>query len=105
MARKFKFPTPSSCKLKDRAVLCTAERMLIIYNQFTVSDAQRITKKIKIWFSSEAKKHGWSGTNFLPEVSSGHSGGCILFIPPQQVNVTVNVTNTTLILNSEDGDD
>ena len=30
---KFKFPTPKSCKLKDRAVLCTAERLLALYNQ------------------------------------------------------------------------
>ncbi len=35
----FKFPTPASCMLKDRAVLCTAERILALYDQATGKDA------------------------------------------------------------------
>lgn len=99
----FKFPTPASCKLKDRAVLCTAERILALYNQATGKDAKRIAKNVKLWFSAEAPKHGWAGGHFLPEVQSGHGAGCVLFVPPSQVNVTVKVKKTTLVLEAETG--
>jgi len=105
MGRRYKFPTPASCKLKDRAVLCTAERILALYNQETGEDAKRIAKAVKKWFASEAIKHGWAGGHFLPEVQSGHGAGCVLFVPPSKVNVTVTVTKTTLVLNAETGDE
>ena len=101
----FKFPTPASCKLKDRAVLCTADRILALYNQATGKDARRIAKSVKQWFSAEAVKHGWAGGHFLPEVQSGHGAGCVLFVPPHQVNVTVKVKSTTLVLEAETGDE
>ena len=96
--RKLKFPTPASCKLKHGAVLCTAERVIGLYNQENDEERQRITDSIKKWFTAEAEKHGWAGGHFLPEVQSGHGAGCILFVPPQQINVTVNVTRKTLVL-------
>jgi hypothetical protein len=101
----FKFPTPTSCKLKDRAVLCTAERILALYNQATGKDAKRISKSVKKWFASQAPSHGWVGGHFLPEVQSGHGAGCVLFVPPQQVNVNVKVTKTTLVLSAESGEE
>jgi hypothetical protein len=85
----FKFPTPRSCKLKDRAVLCTADRIRALYNQETGKDAKRISKNVKKWFAAKAPSHGWAGAHFLPEVQSGHGAGCVLFVPPQQVNVNV----------------
>lgn len=101
----FKFPTPQSCKLKDRAVLCTAERILALYNQETGKSAQRISKSVKIWFASQAPNHGWSGGHFLPEVQSGHGAGCVLFVPPQEVNISVKVKKTTLVLHAETGNE
>lgn len=99
----FKFPTPDSCKLKDRAVLCTSDRILALYNQETSSKAKRISKAVKVWFASQAPSHGWAGGHFLPEVQSGHGAGCVLFVPPQQVNVTIKVKKTTLVLEAESG--
>lgn len=101
----YKFPTPKSCKLKDRAVLCTAERILALYNQATGKTAQRITKNVKMWFAEEAPKHEWAGAHFLPEVQSGHGAGCVLFTPPQQLNVNIKIKNTTLVLEAESGDE
>jgi hypothetical protein len=101
MARKFKFPDPKSCKLKDRAVLCTAERILNIYNQVNGEDAQRISKNVKIWFAKEAANSHWAGVHFLPEVQSGHGAGCVLFVPPRQLNLSVTVTEKTLVLMAE----
>lgn len=102
---KFKFPTPASCKLKDRAVLCTAERILALYNQFTAKNAKRISKNVKKWFAQEAQKMGWAGGHFLPEVQSGHGAGCVLFIAPPKVNVSIKVKKTTLVLQAEKGDE
>jgi hypothetical protein len=101
----FKFPTPTSCKLKDRAVLCTAERILSLYNQTTGKDAQRISKSVKSWFASQAPLYGWAGCHFLPEVQSGHGAGCVLFVPPQQLNVNIQITKTTLVLQAETGEE
>ena len=98
MAKKFKFPDPTSCKLKHGAVLCTAERVLALYNQAKGKEQQRITKPVEKWFTKEVPNHGWAGSNFLPEVQSGHGAGCVLFVPPQQVNVNVRVTKKTLVL-------
>jgi hypothetical protein len=105
MGKKYKFPIPASCKLKDRAVLCTAERVLAVYNQETRKNAKRIAKAVKKWFASEATQHGWAGAHFLPEVQSGHGAGCVLFVPPSKINVTVTVTTKTLVLNAETGDE
>jgi hypothetical protein len=101
----FKFPTPKSCKLKDRAVLCSAERILALYNQETGSKAKRIGKTVKKWFASQANDLGWAGGHFLPEVQSGHGAGCVLFVPPQKVNIKVEITKTTLVLLAESGDE
>lgn len=102
VGRSYKFPTPASCKLKDGAVLCTAERILALYNQATGKSQQRITQPVKDWFAAEVMRHGWAGGHFLPEVQSGHGAGCVLFVPPQQVNVSINVTEKTLVLMADE---
>jgi hypothetical protein len=99
--KKFKFPTPESCKLKDNAALCTSDRVLTLYNQATGKEQQRITKPVKNWFSAEALQNGWAGGHFLPEVQSGHGAGCVLFVPPKNINVAVNITKQTLILTAD----
>lgn len=104
VGRKFKFPEPSNCKLKDGAVLCTAERILSLYNQSTGKDQKRITQPVKNWFATEAKASGWAGGHFLPEIQSGHGAGCVLFVPPSQVNVSIQVTEKTLVLLADESD-
>ena len=102
--RKFKFPEPSSCKLKDGAVLCPADRILALYNQATGKTQQRITQPVKNWFATEAQQSGWAGGHFLPEIQSGHGAGCVLFVPPTQVNISVQVTEKTLVLQADETD-
>jgi len=99
--KKYKFPTPSSCKLKDRAVLCTAQRVLALYNQELNGDAMRIAKNVKSWFTSQAISRGWGGVIFLPEVQSGHGAGCVLFLPNLKPNVSIVVKSTTLVLEAD----
>jgi hypothetical protein len=96
--RKLVFPTPANCKLKHGAALCTAERVIGLYNQENGTNRQRITDSIKEWFAEEVLNHGWAGGHFLPEAQSGHGAGCVMFMPPQKVNVAVNVTEKTLVL-------
>ena len=102
MSPSYKFPTPESCKLKDNAVLCTSDRILALYNQSTGKSQRRITQPVKDWFAAEAKLNGWAGGHFLPEVQSGHGAGCVLFVPPREVNVSIEVTEKMLILNADD---
>ena len=102
MPPNYKFPTPGSCKLKDNAVLCTSDRILALYNQATGKSQQRITQPVKNWFAEEAQRNGWAGGHFLPEVQSGHGAGCVLFVPPREVNVSIEVTEKMLILDADD---
>ena len=38
-------------------------------------------------------------------VQTGHGAGCVLFIPPREVNVNIVVKKTTLVLEAETGDE
>lgn len=58
------FKRPQRADKKDRAVLCTSDRILTLYKQATGKDQQRITKPVKQWFAKEAENHGWSGGHF-----------------------------------------
>ena len=98
---KFKFPDPKKCKVSDRAILCPAERVINLYNQATTKRAKKIAKSVRDWFAREARKNGWAGVHFLPEVQSNYGAGCVLWPPPQQINVTVRVTNQILVLEAE----
>jgi hypothetical protein len=99
--RRLKFPDPKDCKAKEPAVLCPAERVIGLYNQNSGSTAKRISKTVRAWFVTQALEAGWSGVHFLPEVQSENGAGCVLWPPPQQVNVTVTVTLQTLVLHAQ----
>jgi hypothetical protein len=99
--KKLKFPTPGSVKPENPAVLCTADRVLGLYNQNSGDSAQRIAKKVRVWFAAEAEQRGWAGVHFLPEIQSSHGAGCVLWPPPQQINITINITNQVLVLNAQ----
>lgn len=99
--RKFKFPNPSDCKAGQPAMLCPAERVLKLYNQDNGKDAKRISKSVRAWFGTTAEQQGWAGVHFLPEVQSNYGAGCILWPPPPQINISVNITKQTLVLKAE----
>jgi len=99
--RKFIFPNPNQCTAANPAMLCPAERVLNLYNQATAKSAQRIAKSVREWFAKTAQQNGWAGVHFLPEVQSKHGAGCVLWPPPQQINVSINVTNQILVLKAE----
>lgn len=99
--KKIKFPNTKSCKPEKPAVLCTAERVLGLYNQGSGDSAQRIAKKVRIWFASEALKQGWAGVHFIPEIQSAHGAGCVLWLPPQKVDVQIKITKEILVLKAQ----
>lgn len=92
---KLKFPKPEDYKQSSPAILCPAERVIGLYKQGSGRDCQRIAKKVKEWFFSEAAKMGWAGVHFIPEVQSNYGAGCILWMPPK---VQITVTKETLVL-------
>lgn len=87
--KKLKFPEIKDYAAKDAVILCPAERVIALYNQATGKTAQRIAKKMKVWFIAEAKQKGWIECRFVPEVQSRHGAGCAL-LNPLSVKVTVN---------------
>lgn len=99
--RRYKFPNPGDCKAGDPAMLCPAERVLNLYNQEHSREAQRISKSVREWFATTAEENGWAGVHFLPEVQSNYGAGCVLWPPPQQINVEITVTNQILVLEAE----
>jgi hypothetical protein len=101
---KIKFPDTKSCKLGNDAVFCTAERLLGLYNQDSgdPKTAERISKKVRRWFAEEARAKKWAGVQFIPEIQSTHGAGCVLWLPPQQVNVKITITENMYVLKSQD---
>ena len=100
LGRKKVFPNPNKCKPIEQAVMCPADRALALYNQDSGDDAQRIAPKVQKWFKGVATSKGWAGVRFIKDVQSAHGSGCILWIPPRQVNVSVVIVNQ-LVLNPE----
>jgi hypothetical protein len=100
MGRKYKFPCPSDVSSGQGAVLCPAERVIALYNQGSnnVQRSVKISKKVREWFFDEAHSKGWAGVRFIKDVQSSHGSGCILWIPPRQIDVSINVTQETLVL-------
>jgi len=100
MGRRYKFPSPNDVKASQRAVLCPADRVIALYNQDSghPKRAVRFSKKVRDWFFNEAQRHGWAGAHFLKDVQSNHGSGCVLWISPREVNVSVTVTKETLVL-------
>lgn len=100
MGRSHKFPQPDDVRPIQRAVLCPADRVIALYNQDSGApqDAVRMSKKVRDWFFSEAHKRGWAGVRFLKDVQSSYGSGCVLWIPPRKIDVTIVVTEKTLVL-------
>jgi hypothetical protein len=91
MGTKVKFPAPRDYKPANPAVICPGERVIRLYNQDSGDTAQKIAKKVRIWFASEALKRGWAGIHFLTEVQTNYGAGCVLWRPPPiQIEVKVN---------------
>jgi hypothetical protein len=105
MGRKVKFPVPSDYKPAQPAILCPAERVIDLYNQDSGDEAQKIAKKVRRWFTQQAHARGWAGVHFLPEVQSNNGAGCVLWRPPERINVSITVTKRMLVLSDEPDDD
>ena len=98
MGRKLKFPEPHQYKPAEPAIICPAERVIGLYNQESGDTAQRISQKVRSWFTHQAHTQGWAGVHFLTEVQSNHGAGCVLWRPPDNVNVSVTITERMLLL-------
>lgn len=100
--RKTKFPLPSDYGSAKPVLLCTGERVLDLYNQGSGDTAQRIAKKVKKWFVAKAKNKGWAACEFVPQVQTQHSAGCLLLHTPP---IRVSVTSITIELPKDEGEE
>jgi hypothetical protein len=102
MGPNHKFPKPDGVKPKEGAVLCPADRVLALYNQGTGKKAKKIAKAVRRWFYAEAKRKGWAGLRFLKDVQSAHGAGCVLWLAPQELNVSITITKEVHVLHSSE---
>ena len=98
MAKRLKFPEPKHYKPEHPAVFCPAQRVIGLYTQDSGNTAKKIAKRVRTWFSNEAHRRGWAGVHFLPEVQSNFGAGCVLWRPPEKINVSIRITKSTLVL-------
>ena len=98
---RIKFPDPKKCTQENPAVLCPADRLLGLYNQDSGKSAKKISKTVRGWFAREASGKGWAGVNFVPDIQSKHGAGGVLWLPPQQVNVSIKITKNMFVLKSQ----
>lgn len=80
MGRSLLFPQSGRRSPDNPAVMCTAERVLGLYKQSTGKKATNVSATVRTWFKTEARKHGWTGVEFLPEATSQKSAGCVLWV-------------------------
>jgi hypothetical protein len=98
--RNYKFPHPDDVSPGQGAVLCPSDRVLALYNQESGAPkkAKSISKKVREWFFNHAHQQGWAGVRFLKDVQTSEASGCVLWIPPREINLSVNLTAQTLVL-------
>ncbi|MEH6672384.1 hypothetical protein [Halopseudomonas sp.] len=72
------FPEPAEPTTEATAFLCSAERILSIYNKQKSKTQQRLTCTVKDWFKDTALKAGWNEVEFLENLQTGQIDGCML---------------------------
>lgn len=72
------FPTPTNTKSDPGASICSADRLLTLYNKQHNKNQQRLTSVVKVWFKNAAHQAGWSGVEFLEDIQTGQITGCML---------------------------
>lgn len=72
------FPEPTEHKTEATAFLCTAERILALYNKQESKNQQKLTCTVKDWFKETALKVGWNEVEFLENLQTGRIAGCRL---------------------------
>jgi len=98
---KLKFPRPIDYAPKLQAIMCPADRVLRLYNQDSGKGAKRIAKKVRVWFASKATHNGWAGVRFLKQVPDTHGAGCVLWRPPTEIELKIQVTQEVLVLQAQ----
>lgn len=75
---RYAFPTPVNTKSDPKAFFCSADRLLTLYNKQHNKNQKRLTNVVKDWFKDAAHQTGWSKVEFLADIQTGHTTGCML---------------------------
>ena len=71
MPRPYVFQDPNNRSPNDPSIIVSSQQVLGLYNRANKEKMENVTEKVRAWFTSEAKKRGWSRAVF--------SGGqCVL---------------------------
>lgn len=75
---QYAFPTPTNTKSDPRASICSAGRLLKLYNKQHGKNQKILTNVVKAWFKGAAHQAGWSKVAFLEDVQTSRITGCML---------------------------
>lgn len=87
MGRHFKFPDAGDRSPNQPAVMCPAERVLALFNQHSGDKGQRISAKVKTWFTTMSLSRGWGHIWWFEDVLTNRSSGCVMSIPTTTITV------------------
>lgn len=78
--RPVKFPDSGDRSMNETGALCTADRVLALYNQAHPKEeaAVKIGAGVRSWFEQEARRKGWVFVRWFKDVATDHGAGCVL---------------------------
>lgn len=77
--RPVKFPDSKDRSINETGALCTADRVLALYNQaHPEKGAVKIGAAVRSWFEQEARRDGWVFVRWFKDVATDHGAGCVL---------------------------
>ncbi len=104
MARPFQFPRPRMRSPDRPSAFCAPGRMLSLYNEANPADEKsRVSKKVRSWFRTQALSVGWSAVEFVLDVETDHSAGCMLWV--RQNHTKLKLKAAFLVLTGADESD
>jgi hypothetical protein len=78
--------------------------MLSLYNEANPHDQKvRVSKAVRVWFRSQAITVGWSAVEFVLDVETDHSAGCMLWVRQNHTNLKLKAAFLVLTGDEETG--
>lgn len=82
---KFLFPAPDKLAHGTQLAFCPKDRILKLFNKYTNSNQEKLTKPVKEWFAAEALRLGWADAIETPADQAGTNEGITLLAPNNEL--------------------
>ena len=64
MPRPYVFPDPNDRSPNNPSVIVSSQQVLGLYNAGNSERMDKVTDKVRSWFTNAAKEKGWDGAQF-----------------------------------------